>query len=259
MPTYLLTWNPGRWPWHSLSDDAEKVAAGLEGVETERWSIGNRKSVKKGDRLFMLKQGKQQPKGIMAGGFATGEAFEDEHWEDSEKLMWYVPLQWDCILVPSADSLIETSTLKNGPLRRVHWDTQSSGIEVPDDLAPLLEDLWASHVEERKREAAKILADPDADAFPEGKLAFRMHRQRERSPALIAKAKALAKKKYKRLFCCACDFDFAARYGGLGEDFIEAHTRNPFVRWTDQRKPKCRTSPWSVPTATGCCIAPRSG
>lgn len=69
--------------------------------------------------------------------------------------------------------------------------------------------------------------DLDAAAFPEGRVSYRQHRLRERNGAVIDLAKSQAKIKHGRLACCVCDFDFAAMYGPVGEDFIEGHHTKP--------------------------------
>ncbi|MFX4263095.1 HNH endonuclease [Pelotomaculum propionicicum] len=60
--------------------------------------------------------------------------------------------------------------------------------------------------------------------YPEGKIAFRMHRIIERDPRVIKKAKdTFAKINGGRLFCEACGFDYFIVYGPRGNDFIEGH------------------------------------
>jgi 5-methylcytosine-specific restriction protein A len=66
-------------------------------------------------------------------------------------------------------------------------------------------------------------AEDDEEEFSEGRVLFRAHRSRERNRTLVKKAKALALKKYGKLACEVCSFDFAARYGKLGADYIECH------------------------------------
>jgi predicted HNH restriction endonuclease len=63
--------------------------------------------------------------------------------------------------------------------------------------------------------------------FPEGKEYEVRHKKRERNPKLVAKAKAQFKSKFGRLFCEACDFDFANKYGNAGDGFIEVHHKIP--------------------------------
>lgn len=59
--------------------------------------------------------------------------------------------------------------------------------------------------------------------FPEGKIAERIHKRRERNSKVIALAKNNFKLKHGRLFCQVCNFDFEKKYGKVGADFIEAH------------------------------------
>jgi predicted HNH restriction endonuclease len=63
--------------------------------------------------------------------------------------------------------------------------------------------------------------------FPEGKQYELKHKARERNPKLVIKAKALFKSKHGRLFCEACKFDFKAKYGNIGDGFIEVHHTIP--------------------------------
>jgi predicted RNA-binding protein with PUA-like domain len=69
--------------------------------------------------------------------------------------------------------------------------------------------------------------DNDATEFPEGRTAYILHRKRERSAALTQKVKSLALKKYGKLFCQVCHFDFNEKYGTIGEGYIEAHHTIP--------------------------------
>jgi putative restriction endonuclease len=73
--------------------------------------------------------------------------------------------------------------------------------------------------------------------FPEGKEYEIRHMTRERNPKLVAKAKAQFKSKLGRLFCEACDFDFATKYGNAGDGFIEVHHKIP----VSELKPDART------------------
>jgi 5-methylcytosine-specific restriction protein A len=69
-------------------------------------------------------------------------------------------------------------------------------------------------------------ADGDTDAV-EGRILTRLHRSRERNRKLVLSKKAKMKKLYGRLTCEACTFDFEARYGDRGQDFIECHHTKP--------------------------------
>ena len=59
--------------------------------------------------------------------------------------------------------------------------------------------------------------------FPEGARTQKRHYSLERDPAVVKLAKKRFLKKHGRFFCEVCEFDFAARYGPIGSNFIEAH------------------------------------
>ena len=61
----------------------------------------------------------------------------------------------------------------------------------------------------------------------EGKALTAMHFKRERSRKLVEQRKKQFIRKYGRLFCEACNFDFEERYGKRGEGFIECHHTKP--------------------------------
>ncbi len=82
------------------------------------------------------------------------------------------------------------------------------------------------------REAAAALDDvdggtPDDDGVLEGRLLMRVHRARERRRSGEKKRAVLTAT--GRLACEACDFDFAAVYGELGEGFAECHHKLPLA------------------------------
>ncbi|GAC1475232.1 MAG: hypothetical protein NVSMB9_27250 [Isosphaeraceae bacterium] len=70
-PTYLLTWNPKRHAWANLEAEVRATTEGRL-VYRHRWSSGSTKRIRRGDRLFLLRQG-VEPRGIMAAGWATSK------------------------------------------------------------------------------------------------------------------------------------------------------------------------------------------
>ena len=68
------------------------------------------------------------------------------------------------------------------------------------------------------------LSEVDEDfTANEGREVFALHRRRERDPDLARRAKQQSLKKFGRLSCDVCEFDFLRAYGPLGEGFIEVH------------------------------------
>lgn len=82
-----------------------------------------------------------------------------------------------------------------------------------------------------------VLLTPTEDyEASEGGAVLRLHLSRERDRKLVAKKKQQAIAANGRLVCEVCSFDFAARYGELGDGFIEAHHRKPVSQLTEGEK-----------------------
>jgi 5-methylcytosine-specific restriction protein A len=147
MKTYLLAWNPKRWPWIAIGDMSDKIKIGK--VVHHGWSCGNSKKPKKGDRFFLICLG-QEPKGIFASGEIEGDSYEDIHWDEIKASLGetthYVKIKYDTLFNPETDSILPRDLLNMPPLSEMHWDTQRSGVQIPDNVAKELETLWASFI-----------------------------------------------------------------------------------------------------------------
>jgi 5-methylcytosine-specific restriction enzyme A len=90
-------------------------------------------------------------------------------------------------------------------------------------------------VAERIKAAADVVVgesindvdDEGLDEAIEGQVLTRVHRIRERNHKLVLEKKRLAMKRAGGLTCEVCGFDFVARYGIHGKDFIECHHTLP--------------------------------
>lgn len=69
--------------------------------------------------------------------------------------------------------------------------------------------------------------DDDEEEAPEGRLLTRVHRARERNRKLVARKKSLSLRRFGKLACEACGFDFWVAYGERGKGFIECHHTKP--------------------------------
>lgn len=73
--------------------------------------------------------------------------------------------------------------------------------------------------------------DPDVDDdeqdAPEGRVLTKQHRVRERDSKITKRKKKQFLSQHGRLFCEACEFDFAEVYGERGAEFIECHHTKP--------------------------------
>lgn len=148
MATYLLAWNPKRWPWDDLAEWAQRVATGEEVID--RWGCGHSRRIKVGDRVFLIRLG-LEPKGIIASGYVTEPPLEHPHWGEAEaaagKTVRLVAFQYDVLLNPARDAILPRQRLLHDPqLDAMHWDTQMSGVRIPDPIAAALEAAWAEHI-----------------------------------------------------------------------------------------------------------------
>lgn len=231
MATYLLTWNPDRWTWTDLPN---QVAA-LERGETvaDKWSTGNRTHVSPGDRLFLLRQGRD-PRGIMASGMATSDVFQREHWDRERaaagKPANIVELRFDVLIDPdqNPEGVLLLDDLQSGVLAEVNWRPQASGTEIPPQAARRLEQLWWQHHgrligEYRPGEIA------EATRFAEGAVRTVYVDTHERS--LGARTACIDRWGTK---CAVCGFDFEVTYGERGAGFIEVHHLKPIAEVGEQ-------------------------
>lgn len=85
---------------------------------------------------------------------------------------------------------------------------------------------------------SQTLVDDDEEVAEalEGRLVTRVHRVRERDRKIVASKKSAAVKKFGRLECEACGFDFEKRYGTRGKGFAECHHTKPLSNLVAQTK-----------------------
>jgi 5-methylcytosine-specific restriction protein A len=227
--TYLLTWNPNNWPWDNLEDQVAATANG-DPVD-DRWSCGNTKRIRIGDRLFLLRQG-VEPRGIMAAGWATSATYEGPHWDEDrrakgEKAL-HVDVRFDRILNPDYDEVLELDKLQVGALGSVNWATPASGIQIRQGIEEL-ERLWAEHVG-----VYQTIESGELGAI-EGELRLALTRHRAREHWLRdLKIAEVKKANDGRLPCSACRFDFFETYGEIGRDYAQVHHLKPL---SDRTKP----------------------
>jgi 5-methylcytosine-specific restriction protein A len=148
MATYLLVWNPNRWHWADLPDVVKKVGRGERVVE--RWSCGSNRRIVSGDRVFLIRLGRE-PRGIIGSGTVVGEPFEDIHWQPEKaevgRMARYIRFQFDALLDPENEPILWRERLKSeAPFSATHWDTRSSGIRIADEVARELEMVWSDLV-----------------------------------------------------------------------------------------------------------------
>jgi len=198
-PTYLLTWNPSKGHPRHFGREAKQCQEGKQ----PRWPWRCRNShVRRGDRVFLMQQGRKT-RGVFAVGHATGPAK-------------------DGVVEVALEHVIDTREhppLSVSGLPTRVWSTQSSGVEVRAEAVKPLELAWAAHLQTLSPEVA------DEVGALEGEARERMITHRQREVWLRRKKLEVTKRKFGHLRCQTpgCGFDFAQKYGALGEDFAIVH------------------------------------
>jgi 5-methylcytosine-specific restriction protein A len=241
MATYLLTWNPNRWPWPQDDYDREvrKTTAGHR-VRTS-WTCGNNKSIVRGDRVFLLRQ--KRDRGILSSGLVTRGSYKDEHWEPERAAKGDKVLRVDYLseaLLPVAsrlpiEELIEAKI--DVPWHRI----LASGISVPEENEDRLASLWGRHLRKigwhRQGRMTELLAAPPQQEAVLAALEGGSYRReaifRERNQALIE-----LKKRSSDGRCSVCLLRFADRYTGITRLCLVAHHADPI----GQRKKASKTT-----------------
>jgi 5-methylcytosine-specific restriction protein A len=215
MATYLLTWNPKRWHWDNLQEEVEKLNE--QEFLIDRWSVGVSKRVKRGDRLFLIRLGKE-PKGIIGSGVAESDVFEADHWDDDKYAAGvpanYVNVRFDNLLNPENEAILPRQELNS--LGNMHWSSQSSGTQIPDGVANRLENLWADFLG-TDRFLPTAVAEPAAieGLLTETKVYVR-GRSRQLRELALEKANGV---------CCVCNVDYKELLNGKGVRVLQAHHR----------------------------------
>ena len=146
MATYLLTWNPRKSP----ADEPvlQQVAQALQlGDPVEgRWSAGNNQGINVGDRVFLLRQGRNQP-GILGAGQAVRGSYWDAHREPAQRRAGreglFIDVRWDSMVEPR--HVLPRTELLHGIIPATLLKVACSGATIPPPTATLLEQRWADH------------------------------------------------------------------------------------------------------------------
>ncbi len=152
--SWLMTWNPSNWKWDTYSKDRDTTHNGKK--VTIRWSCSNRNPMV-GDKVYLSRTG-VEPKGIIATGNIIKAPYEAEHWDESkpEETCWYVDVDFTRIQDPAkGDSYITIEDLKKITIDNQHWTPQTSGIEIKQQSAGVLNKLWEQVLSDSLGEAVK--------------------------------------------------------------------------------------------------------
>lgn len=217
MNTYLFVWNPKRWSWHSIEKDIQKVNA--EGHCSIRWSCGVNKSIKVGDRMFIVKVG-TEPKGIVAAGYITSPPFTAKHWSGDSRVALFVNADLEVLLNPEKEPILTLDILKTGNFSAQNWLPQASGISIRPELVDEFEAVWFDFLTSYNIRNNPFIPDKSQErqSFREGAGSQVTLTKYERNP--YARKACI---EHYGLSCSVCGFNFEQTYGALGKDFIHVH------------------------------------
>lgn len=199
----------------------------------DRWSCGQTKSIAVGDRLFLLKQGKE-PRGIVASGWAISNVFEAAHYNPKSKKRTarYIQARFDVVLNADTEGIYPRQKLEIGKFAgasRMHWNTQGSGVTIPDDVAAILEE-WADFLVNRNtaHSDGRQWVTYSPDEVPDSKNYYEGATKSVRVNVYERNNKArLECIRYYGWDCCVCGFNFKGAYGQMGMEFIHVHHLKP--------------------------------
>lgn len=224
MATYLLSWNPEKWNESFLSELVENYKLGNKLL---RWSCGNTKKIRAGDRIFLMKRGEGE-KGLFGSGYVSSDQpFLAKHFsseiEDEEKKSLFIMIEFDVLIHPNEKIIIERDVLINSFSSKV-WSSQGSGKTISPSIATELEKLWL------ERTGGVEIHYPDEieadETFIEGAKKKVYVNSYERNA--LARLKCI---QHHGASCCICGFHFVSFYGELarGKDsnsYIHVHHLN---------------------------------
>lgn len=216
MATYLLTWNPTKW--HSWGDNLEDDFEKKGNIYFGRWSCGKTKSIRADDRVFLIRLGKE-PRGIVASGQANSEVYEDKHWDENlaakGKSTLYVDVRLDTLLDAGSESIFPRENLDRGILANMHWNSQLSGILIPDEVAARLEDEWADFLGSDRHLIP--IAEPSAiEGLRTETITYVKGRSRQLRDLALRNSEGT---------CCVCDIDYRKVLNGKGVRVLQVHHR----------------------------------
>lgn len=223
--SYLFTWNSNKWNWEDLTDGTYQLEN--IGYYNRRWSCGNSKSIKRGDRIFLMKLG-AEPRGLMGSGYAKSSCYVAPHWDDTPgKKTNYIDIEFDILIDPFSKNIFGKELLSQvDPNKLQQWFPQQSGISIKPDIIDNLESSWFDFLSYNGLIGNSFLSNDVhteiETSFFEGKATEVLQTRYERNPQ--ARKTCLAFHGYS---CKICDFNFEYIYGEIGKGFIHVHHINP--------------------------------
>lgn len=143
MATYLMSWDPTRWDWRNLKEQADQVARGTPVVR--QWSCGSNRRIFSGDIVYFIRQGRE-PRGLFARAEVVRGSYEASNVSVQDALRGrntlVVDVRFTELENASSRVLIPRQSLSAVPFGAFRWDIKESGVRIPDEVAEVLEATW---------------------------------------------------------------------------------------------------------------------
>ena len=133
---YLFGWNPIKFKWETLAEDIGKLAK--DGKLEENWSVASHKSIRPGDRAYIVRLG-AEPRGIFASGVVSSEPYPAER---RGRSYFRIKIELDVLLNPDTEPILTLDHLNTDRLGFQTWTPQASGISIKPQLLEELENVW---------------------------------------------------------------------------------------------------------------------
>ena len=144
--TFLFSWNPIKFPWAELAEQAKLLRKG--GKVEESWTCASHKKIKKGDRAFISIVG-VETRGLFASGYVSSPPYVGKNRKGNEA--YRVLIELDALLDPSKEEILTLDLLRIGAMEKQLWTPQASGITIKPELLEELEALWEDFLKPQQK------------------------------------------------------------------------------------------------------------
>lgn len=138
---WLLTWNPANWTW----DNYEEWCVDTKNGNTHEiaWRCAS-KQPEVGDEVFLIKTG-AKPRGIMAHGHVSTEAYEAPHYDPDKaaegEISNHIDVEFDWIQNYENEPMLMQDDLKE-KYPQQQWSPMGSGIKIKEPIWTMVKEEW---------------------------------------------------------------------------------------------------------------------
>ena len=142
---WLITYNVKNWDWVGFKGHCEDTLSGKK--HEEEWACASKKP-KLGDDVYLMKTG-DKPRGIMAHGVISQEAFEAPHYNPEKaaqgQIINKIKVKFDRIINYYSEEILSQEDLK-AAMPDQEWSPMASGVEIKDYYKDQLRKMWNKHI-----------------------------------------------------------------------------------------------------------------